>query len=241
MFEVRDWWASPYINHFVSADSIVSSYSNPQDLNRYSYVTNNPVRYSDPTGHMRVTEGPESKGCSNPKYCNDGKPKPKEELKKLRNEKKDKDKVVKTLQNIATGLDILAWGIDLYNAGVVTYGGIFGAGVGTAGAMATPLAPGVPEIAPVTGLAGMGIAELYVQPTLQLANGIATISTLFTAAADIRSGETNLSAGVVGRNTLNSVTTTTYGYEVPEAYSSLILQSVAVSNDLGWISFPFPK
>ena len=27
-------------------------YANPQNLNRYSYVTNNPLRYIDPTGHM---------------------------------------------------------------------------------------------------------------------------------------------------------------------------------------------
>ena len=26
-------------------------YTNPQNLNRYSYVTNNPLRYTDPTGH----------------------------------------------------------------------------------------------------------------------------------------------------------------------------------------------
>ena len=34
-------------------------YANPQNLNRYSYVTNNPLRYTDPTGHMRVQEGPQ--------------------------------------------------------------------------------------------------------------------------------------------------------------------------------------
>ena len=32
-------------------DSIVPNPGNPQDLNRYSYVRNNPVRYTDPTGH----------------------------------------------------------------------------------------------------------------------------------------------------------------------------------------------
>ena len=29
-------------------------YANPQNLNRYSYVTNNPLRYIDPTGHKAV-------------------------------------------------------------------------------------------------------------------------------------------------------------------------------------------
>jgi hypothetical protein len=36
----------------VSADTIVPGYTNPQNLNRYSYVANNPLRYTDPTGHM---------------------------------------------------------------------------------------------------------------------------------------------------------------------------------------------
>ena len=42
---------SPYINHFLSADTIVPSHANPQALNRYSYVLNNPIRYADPSGH----------------------------------------------------------------------------------------------------------------------------------------------------------------------------------------------
>jgi RHS repeat-associated protein len=42
---------SPYINQFLSADTIVPTPTNPQSLNRYSYVTNNPLRYTDPTGH----------------------------------------------------------------------------------------------------------------------------------------------------------------------------------------------
>jgi hypothetical protein len=43
--------SSPYINRFLSADTIVSNPVNPQSLNRFSYVLNNPLRYSDPTGH----------------------------------------------------------------------------------------------------------------------------------------------------------------------------------------------
>ena len=45
---------SPYINRFLSADTIVPGFANPQSLNRYSYVVNNPLRYTDPTGHMMV-------------------------------------------------------------------------------------------------------------------------------------------------------------------------------------------
>ena len=72
---------SPYINHFLSADTVIPGYANPQDLNRYSYVNNNPLRYTDPTGHMRVEEAGSKRGCSDPKYCQNGKPKPREKNK----------------------------------------------------------------------------------------------------------------------------------------------------------------
>jgi len=55
-------WNSPYINRFLSADTIVPGYANPQSLNRYSYVNNNPLRYTDPTGHMQCEE--EQGSCS---------------------------------------------------------------------------------------------------------------------------------------------------------------------------------
>jgi hypothetical protein len=34
----------------------VPGYTNPQSLNRYSYVLNNPLRYTDPSGHMQCEE-----------------------------------------------------------------------------------------------------------------------------------------------------------------------------------------
>jgi RHS repeat-associated protein len=42
-----DW----VLGRFISADTIVPNPYNPQALNRYSYVYNNPLRYTDPTGH----------------------------------------------------------------------------------------------------------------------------------------------------------------------------------------------
>ncbi len=42
---------SPKLGRFLSADTIVSSFANPQNLNRYSYGLNNPLRYTDPSGH----------------------------------------------------------------------------------------------------------------------------------------------------------------------------------------------
>jgi RHS repeat-associated protein len=41
----------PVIGRFISADTIVQSFANPQTLNRYSYCLNNPLKYTDPTGH----------------------------------------------------------------------------------------------------------------------------------------------------------------------------------------------
>ncbi len=49
---------SPKLGRFLSADTIVPGYANPQNLNRFSYVTNNPLRYIDPTGHKCVSAGP---------------------------------------------------------------------------------------------------------------------------------------------------------------------------------------
>jgi len=47
----------PSLGRFMSADSMVPSPSNPQSLNRYSYVMNNPMRYTDPSGHWGISIG----------------------------------------------------------------------------------------------------------------------------------------------------------------------------------------
>ena len=41
----------------LSADTIVPDPTNPQSLNRYSYVRNNPVNFNDPSGHCESHYG----------------------------------------------------------------------------------------------------------------------------------------------------------------------------------------
>jgi len=43
------------LGRFISADTLVPNPGNPQALNRYAYVTNNPLKYTDPSGHWLET------------------------------------------------------------------------------------------------------------------------------------------------------------------------------------------
>jgi RHS repeat-associated protein len=61
-FRLMDYNAryyDPYLNRFISADTVVPNPGDPQDLNRYAYAGNNPVRYTDPTGHYLFEEEPD--------------------------------------------------------------------------------------------------------------------------------------------------------------------------------------
>ena len=47
----------PTIGRFLQADPIIQDPYNTQSLNRYSYVMNNPLSFSDPTGYFRLKKG----------------------------------------------------------------------------------------------------------------------------------------------------------------------------------------
>jgi len=52
LYDYRARYYHPALGRFISADPLVPEPGNPQALNRYAYVTNNPLRYTDPSGHF---------------------------------------------------------------------------------------------------------------------------------------------------------------------------------------------
>jgi hypothetical protein len=51
-------WYDPSTGRWLSADTVVPEPGNPQSLNRFSYVNNQPLRYTDPSGHYIPLEDP---------------------------------------------------------------------------------------------------------------------------------------------------------------------------------------
>ena len=57
-------WYDPSLGRFGQADTIIPDPGNPIGWDRYSYVRNNPVNYTDPSGHFCVGSG-NNQFCSN--------------------------------------------------------------------------------------------------------------------------------------------------------------------------------
>ncbi|MBI4317574.1 MAG: RHS repeat-associated core domain-containing protein [Chloroflexi bacterium] len=56
-------WYDGAVGRFLSPDTIVPDAKNPQALNRYSYVYNSPLRYTDPNGHCAYADDFGSSPC----------------------------------------------------------------------------------------------------------------------------------------------------------------------------------
>ncbi|MCS6846957.1 MAG: RHS repeat-associated core domain-containing protein [Anaerolineae bacterium] len=56
---------SPLLARFLSPDSLVPRPDDPQSFNRYAYVLNNPLRYTDPSGHTPCPRDGGSGLCGN--------------------------------------------------------------------------------------------------------------------------------------------------------------------------------
>ena len=53
LYHYQARWFSPVLGRFLSPDPLVPNPANPQNLNRYSYVSNNPLKYTDPSGYCK--------------------------------------------------------------------------------------------------------------------------------------------------------------------------------------------
>ncbi|MGF9915890.1 RHS repeat-associated core domain-containing protein, partial [Paenibacillus ehimensis] len=60
---LRARWYDPSVGRFMSQDTYEGDIANPLSLNLYTYVHNNPLRYTDPSGHEIYGEG-----CYGPCY-----------------------------------------------------------------------------------------------------------------------------------------------------------------------------
>ena len=49
-------WHAPVLGRFAQADTLIPGAGNPLALDRYAYVMNNPLRYTDPSGHEACFE-----------------------------------------------------------------------------------------------------------------------------------------------------------------------------------------
>ena len=49
-------WYDPYLTHFIQADTIVPGAGNAKAYDRFAYVKNNPLNYTDPSGHAELID-----------------------------------------------------------------------------------------------------------------------------------------------------------------------------------------
>jgi RHS repeat-associated protein len=56
LYDYNARYYDPVLGRFVQADTVVPSPQNAQAFNRYSYVLNSPLRYTDPSGHCMIDD-----------------------------------------------------------------------------------------------------------------------------------------------------------------------------------------
>jgi RHS repeat-associated protein len=185
---------SPKLGRFLSADTIVPSYTNPQNLNRFSYVTNNPLRYTDPTGHM-MSDG-DGGGCS---PCTQLPQKPKDKPKKDKNE--NHPPINNPIDNYCGNISGLACAAN-FTQDIATLTDLVGVGLIEVPLVAAGCASGGPL--------GCAIAEIEVMATwnltLNIVEQIASAGSFgFTLADDL------INNGGWGENSSTSLATLAAG------------------------------
>ena len=56
-------WYDPYLNRFLSPDTIIPDPESLKSYDRYAYAYNNPLKFSDPSGHYGCTPGFDGGDC----------------------------------------------------------------------------------------------------------------------------------------------------------------------------------
>jgi len=200
-------WYDPGINHFSQADNIEIKVGSVDALDRFSYVSNNPVNHADPTGHTRVcTYHWDDQQQMMVQDCHeDGNPRwepkqPKPEDKKL----------VDVLKLIASGTQDLATTVDFVGSEAEV------------AEMALGCADGIPAggAGVVIGCAGgllVGRAEWVFGGGNTVETVLGFTSLGFTAVADFADD------GQFGDDTLTSVTTTAMGTVILDPIGDLVV------------------
>jgi RHS repeat-associated protein len=245
-------WYDSSLGRWAQPDSILPIVSQGvQAWDRYEFTNNNSVNFTDSTGHS-VDCGLMEPGCKHIPLADEAYTQPYDNNQDDNNQPSNQDQkkggkrpISDTISRLpgsaayyskmSTGIDVIAWVIDLYAAGIVISGGIFGFSI-----PAVLLPEGIPEVPVTTGIGGMLLAELPAQTPLKISNYLATGSTVATFISDTKNGTTIIEESMFSSSTLNSISTTVLGWVDPEALTSLVIQSISVSNDFGWISLPFP-
>ena len=240
-------WYDQAAGRFVQPDTIIPQQQGVQAWDRYAYVNNNPVKYTDPSGHWPCSFSSSGLSCSFNTF-NLG-----ASIDNLGNKlgiENASNIVSKAASTIGLGLDALAGVTDIAASTIVTGGIVVG---GTSGAAIT-LPGGGTTI--VTGGAGASVGwattELGVQPLIRAGNLLASGATAANVFSDLISGDTGLeyninvsSTGIelngriaISSSSQVSAVTTTAGWISPLSYPSLVLQTGAILGDLGIISPP---
>ncbi|MEP7134617.1 MAG: RHS repeat-associated core domain-containing protein [Chloroflexota bacterium] len=137
---------SPYINRFVQPDTIIPGAANPQAWNRYSYVLGNPLKYTDPTGHMQAEDGYTSnngkcsKGDTSCNWIGKSKDKTKKDKNKdgggvhkpllalsndtTQNCQANPDCFYASTSDLDTSITVLGWEQDILTVAAIAYGAI---------------------------------------------------------------------------------------------------------------------
>jgi hypothetical protein len=215
------------LGQFIQPDTLVPNQGDPVAFDRYHYSRNSPINFNDPTGHWGI-----SFNLSN--LVNSA----------LNSLGLNSNNVVNGLSTASTILDGAGLAIDTVIAAGDIISGVGGALTGGFASIPEAGAPSVVTV-PAGAAVSMGAFELnpLTRGALMLGNGLATLSTVFTAASDVIAGESNVVASLsengfsynssIGRDTFTSGVSCVAGWISPIGLTSAPIAAIPFANDLG--------